>query len=402
MGTAAVIPGQEMVGESQRLFSEMKQARYEELMSSGMVRPFTVINFNWFYLRLAGELQRYSVPSASDERLPKDVQRVSLEWDGRERVGHAVTFREPHLYGRMVNASAQNGEISRAIPERAVAEYLPIAIAYSFLEHYSPIFVTGKDKKATAPPKDARRTFGVLVFEGDLHTISAQMEILRGPEPDKAIIQVPIARVTSVGRVNRRIFETVPFKLKDYLGEMFRGQLNFAKVTIGRAQQKWSETQTVKDISESDRIWYRWAIAHHYADAPKSGEKHWLNELISVENMHDMAGTGEPLRKCQACRVVEPEANTPFCPKCGAPIDTFATFTAGFPVADAWLMALKGEQRTKALAELKRRKKGFGEERGSYKGKGKGRAAAQDETADATDENDGDGDDGTIPGEETE
>lgn len=394
MGTAAVIPGQEMVGESQRIFSERKRARYEELMEGGNVKPFTVINFNWFVLSLEGELARYRIPSPADSRLPEGVQRVSMQWDGHDRVGHALTLREPHLYGRMVNASAQGGDASRAIPERAVAEYLPIAIAYTFLEHYSPIFVTGKDKKATAPPKDARRTFGVLAFEGDLNTIAKQMEILRGPKPDEAMINVPIARVISVGKLNSRVYQVQSYPLKSYLSEMFRGQLNFAKVTIGRAQQKWSETQTVKDISESDRIWLRWAIAHGYAVAPKQGEKHWLNELISVEGMRDAAADGPPLRKCQACRALEPEADTPFCPKCNAPIDTFATFMAGFPVADAWLQTLKGDERKQALAELKRRKAGFGnEERGPYKGKAQTAAAGagQDPTEGAST---------TIPGEE--
>ena len=49
-----------------------------------------------------------------------------------------------------------------------------------------PIFITGADGRAAAPPKDARRVYGVLVFEGDLRT---RMETLEARVLREALIR---------------------------------------------------------------------------------------------------------------------------------------------------------------------------------------------------------------------
>ena len=375
--TAAQKAAMAHVGPSQAEFTEKIKAKYAELMETGQVEPYTVVNFNPPALTLEGELGRYKVPSPLDERLPKNVMRIAFDWDGRERVGHALTIAEPHMYGRMAGAKAKDGNLAQAIPEREAAYYLPSAIAYAFLEHYSPIFVTARDKKTTAPPKDRQRLYGVLAFKGDLHTLDKALKQMRQelalegaghdlsarPVTERAHLQIPVAQLLTVGKTHSRIYRAVPFPLIDYLRKMFSGQLEHAKLVLARAQQKWSETQTVKDISESDRMWYRWAIRLGYAKPPKEGERSWLNELVSVEGMDlgGASGGGQERRKCQACRTLEPEAGTPFCPKCGAPVETGATFWAGFPVADAWLDSwlaqLEGDDHDRALAELARRKK---------------------------------------------
>jgi len=229
--------------------------------------------------------------------------------------------------------------------------------------------VTGQDKTAPAPPKDGRRIFGVMAFKGDLRTLSAQSDLLSeeleaekdgsvytGP---RATIEVPLARLVNVGNQKRRMYSVVQFPLREYLHQMFDGQVRFASVAVSRAQQKFSETETVKDISESDRVWMRWLIKMGYANSPKQGERHWLNEVVDLGvALNSSLENESPKRKCPACKRVEPEFGTPFC-QCGAPMDVFKTYMDGFPVPDSWLETLRGEQRTEMLAEKARRKAGM-------------------------------------------
>lgn len=378
---------QEAIGASQQAFSDAARAKREELLETGQCEPCTVVNFNPVGMHLEGELQRYRIPSPNDERLPKDVLRVQLPFDGKNRMGHCFTIREPHVYGRNINATWHTGGgPGDAIIQREVMYYLPVSVGYNFLEHYSPIFVTEKDGKAAAPPKDARKFYGVLAFRGDIHTLG---KILDESDPDKRVIHVPLAVVRQTGTKQSRTYKFVATSLDAYLERMFTGQLKFADAIISRAQQKWNGTDEDRNnISTTDRIWYRWAIQLGYAEAPKPGEKTWLNELLTLNMGNNGGDPNLGRRKCQSCRTLEPEPNTPFCPKCNAPINTFQTFMAGFPVADAWLMATRGEERELILKELDLRRRGFDEEsepkpaadtkpkpgaRGHYKG-GKGKS----------------------------
>lgn len=355
---------QEALGQSQQMFADNAKAKREELIESGQCRPFTVVNFNPVSMKLEGELQRYSIPSPDDSRLP-DVLRVRLDWDGKERVGHCVTIREPHVYGRNIGAQwHQGGGPGDAIPQRDVMYYLPVAVAYNFLEHFSPIFVTGKDGRVAPPPKDARKFYGVLAFEGDIHTLE---RVIREEDPARRIINVPLATVRQVGKISQRSYKSIATPLDDYLEKMFSGQLRFADAAISRAQQKWNGTdEDRKDISAADRIWYRWAIRLGYAAAPKPGEKTWLNELLTLAPT--TTAVEDARRECQACRQKEPQPNTPFCPNCNAPIDTVATYLAGHPVADSWLHALPDDKWNLIVPEMERRAaRAKGGSRGPYK-----------------------------------
>jgi hypothetical protein len=319
----------------------------------GHFSPFTVINFNPLALRQEGILKRYPVPSPDDDRLPPGVQRVSLNWRGKDRIGHAMTFREPLIYGGMSGAKSA-GAAGEVIPEQEVREMLPVAIAYSFLEHYSPIIATRKDGMVAPPPGSARRMFGVLAFEGDIHVLEPHRL-----EQSKRMIRVPLAKILTIGKTNRRVFETVEFSLDEYLDKMFEGQRRYADIVVSRAQTKYTEGKAREEIGAAERTWYRWAIRMGYAEAPKYPERTWLNELISLTRP-DGEAPGVELRKCPGCRTVEPEPDTPFCAKCNRPMDTFKTFMAGHHVPDGFLMALGGEERELAMAEYRRRQEGFG------------------------------------------
>jgi len=354
MATAVQI-GNAEVGEAQRLFAQQAETAAIELKESGQCPPYTVINFNPVEVGLQGELGRYKVWTADDQRLPKDVLRISIPWENKDRRGHVLTLRDPHKFGKMVGASG-TGNPGEVIPQREPKLFTPQAVAFHFMEHFSPIFTAPKGVQLPSPPKDARKIFGLLVFEGDIHTLE---KVMNEEDPAKRIIRVPIAIMTSVGKSSIRTYRAVEYNLDDYLRQMFAGQRRFADATVARAQQKWSETETIADISDSDRIWFRWLIELGYAARPKAGEKTWLNEYLvnPDQEVKDLT-----LRKCQACKAVEPEHDTPFCPKCAAPINTFTTFMAGFPVSESWLMALKGEERALAIEEMKARKQGFGDE----------------------------------------
>lgn len=347
------------------MFADNAKAKREELVESGQCPAYTIVNFNPVAMYLQGELSRYRIPSPNDERLPKDVLRIRLPWDGKERVGHCLTIREPHIYGKNIGAQwHQGGGPGDAIPQRDVQYYLPVAIAYNFLEHFSPIFVTGDDQKAAAPPKDARKFYGVLAFKGDIHTLT---RLLEEEDPARRVIEVPLAVSRQVGKLTQRSYKSIATSLDGYLEKMFAGQLRFADATIARAQQKWNGTdEDRKDISAADRIWYRWAIELGYAERPKPGEKTWLNELLTMSSGPIAEDTR---RECQACRQKEPKPNTPFCPNCNAPIDTVATFLAGYPVDEAWLHALPDEKYELIHTELEKRKaRRAGGARGPYKG----------------------------------
>lgn len=354
-------PVQEAIGNAQQLFADQARSTREELIETGQCEPYTIVNFNPVGLRLEGELQRYSVPSPHDGRLPKNVLRVRLPYDGRERIGHLLTIRDPHIFGKNVSAVWHpGGGPGDAVVTRQVMYYTPLAIAFNFLEHFSPIFVLGNDGKSAPPPKDARKIYGVLAFRGDIHMLE---KLLLETDPVKRRIHVPLATMRTVGKLSARTYKSVETSLDDYLARMFDGQLRYADAVVSRAQQKHNGTdEDRKDISASDRIWYRWAIDMGYAQPPKPGERTWLNELLTLTPAAVAGDTPAPtLRKCQACRTPEPEPGTPFCPKCNAPINTFDTFMAGYPVSEAWLMALRGEEREIALEEMKLRKQGFNE-----------------------------------------
>ena len=370
MGALAVLPGvgNAEIGEAQRLFAETAEARKQEAIASGQCQPYTIINFNPVPLGLLGVLKRYKVWTPEDGKLPEDVFRVEIEWEGKQRRGHVLTIREPLKDGKMTGATG-TGQPGEVIAQREPKLYMPREAAYSFMEHFSPVFTAKTGTVLPPAPKDARKIYGVLVFEGDIHTFE---NLMAEPDPDKRIIKVPVCHISTVGKTSIKSFRTVDFRLDDYLEQMFKGQRKFADATVARAQQKWSETATISDISDSDRVWYRWMIDLGYARKPATGEKTWLNEyLVTTDTV------ASNLRKCQNCKTVEPEPDTPTCPKCFAPINTFHAFMAGVPVAEAWLQMLQGEEREIVIAALKARKAGFGEEpetpakRGSYKGKGK-------------------------------
>lgn len=347
------------VGTSQRLFAQQVEAKAQEMIETGQCTPFTVINFNPMPVGLQGVLKQYKVWTPDDGKLPKDVLRISVEWEGKERRGHVLTIREPKKDGKMVGATA-GGAPGEVTAQREPKLYMPKEIAYSFMEHFSPVFTARPGTVLPPAPKDARRIFGVLVFEGDIHTLEG---LLNEADPDKRIINVPVCHVHTVGNTSIKAFRTVQFSLDRYLEQMFSGQKKYADGAITRAQQKWNGTdQDRADISDSDRVWYRWAIDLGYAKKPTNNEKTWLNEYLTLTGGDEEPKVDPRLRKCQACKALEPEVDTPFCTKCAAPINTFTTYMAGFPVADAWLMALRGEERDLAMTEYRLRKQGFGDE----------------------------------------
>jgi hypothetical protein len=393
MATAVQVPsgiGNAEIGEAQRLFAEQAEAKCLEAIENRQSTPFTIINFNPVPLGLQGVLKQYKVWTPDDGKLPENVFRVELEYDGKTRRGHVLTIREPKKDGKMIGATG-TGNAGEVIPQREPKLYMPREIAYSFMEHFSPVFTANPGTILPPAPKDARKIFGVLVFEGDIHTFE---NLMAEQDPDKQIINVPVCHISTVGKTSIKSFRTVDFRLDEYLRQMFAGQRKFADATVARAQQKWSETQTIADISDSDRVWYRWMIDLGYAQKPKPGEKTWLNEYL-VLNEEEKPNAN--LRKCQACKAVEPEENTPFCPRCNAPVDIFHTFMIlGKPVAEMWLQSLKGDERETVITEMRLRKQGFGEEpeapkaRGSYKGRGKLDPTQEIPAADSV----------TLPGEE--
>lgn len=366
-------PDIQQIGEAQSLFRDQSAAKEQELAETGQCEPYTIVNFNPCDLPMQGEMKRYRVPSPFDTRLPANVLRIRLEFDGKERVGHLLTLRAAHMYGKMIGATSGNAP-GEAIPQREVQWFTPQVIAYKFLEKYSPIFMAPTGTVLPASPKDARKIHGVLIFKGDINTLQKVLEI---EDPAQQMIEVPVASVRMVGKIAHSSYRNVVYNLQDYIARMFAGQKRFADATIARAQQKWSEEQGIRDISDSDRVWYRWAIEMGYAERPKPGEKTWLSEMITLTdpNLHKAPAN---LRKCPYCRSTEPEVETPFCQKCNAPMDVFKTFMAGHHVADSYLMTLRGDERELALAERKLRREGFEDldaqprARGPYKN---GRAA---------------------------
>jgi hypothetical protein len=350
---------------SQDLFTEKVASLRKR--REGQYQPFTVINFNDDVpLRLEGELNRYCVPSPTDEHLAPEVSRVVMRWDGKDRIGHALVLRWPHYFGRTSDAKPKNQQfMGEATVEREPMYYDPIAIAYSFLEHYSPIFVTQANKQVAAPPRDRRQMYGVMAFEGDLHAIEPGRLAQNG-----GIIRVPLAKVLRVGPNSERIYETAECRIDDYKRQMFEGQKRFAVMVTNEANRYWSRDQEDKDkINEFHRIRYRWLIRYGYATPPAKDKQHWYNETTLTPDA-ELSVDGEEVerRRCQNCNAQEPEPDTPFCPKCNAPVDIFKTFMGdpergirGRVVADAWLQLLEGEERDLMLEELARRREGFSE-----------------------------------------
>lgn len=393
MSTAAT-PFKKRDGASQREFAQKAAAERELLDETGQCKPFSIVNFNPVPLTLSGELSRYRVPSPIDERLPKDVSRITIGYQDKPRVGHVLTPRHAHIFGRMSNATG-TGAPGEVLAQREVRHMLPSGIAYSFLEHYSPIFVTRKDGMATAPPTDARKIYGVMAFEGDVHTLA---KLCDGDEMDEdATINVPVAKVIQGGT---KIYNTIPYRLGDYLKNMFDGQLRYAKAKVMWAQGKANgSAEEMKEIDKGARIWLEFLIAlgrvNPKTDPSCVGRHAWRNEISDSYALAELEG----LRKCPACKAYEPEADTPFCQKCNAPMDVFKTFMAGHVVSEAHLATLKGEQLEIALEEHERRSSIFGRkaQRGPYKSAARGAAMVA-----TTDGSIPEAESTALPGEEDE
>ena len=370
-------------------FTEERNALREQRAAEGLYKTFTIINFNDDVpLTLEGQLNKYKVPSPTDPYLPADVSRIVMSYDGRDRLGHALVIRWPEYYGKMKSAQPSKiGLMSDPQVERDVAFYDPIAIAYAFLEHFSPIFYMAADKRIGTPPTDSKAMGGVMAFEGDLRVIDPGYL-----EHNGGTVKVPILRVLKGGK---KTYDTVTVPIADYKRNVFETQKRFALQAITMANRYWAGAQDQKDkINEFHRIRMRWAIKMGYAQMPAPDKPHWFDEAAVVSSLEGEAEEVESnLRLCQACSAREPKPDTPFCLNCNAPIDTFRTFMGdpeiglrGFPVPEAWLQALQGEEREIVLEELARRREGFegtkgpgepGPKRGPYKGGKKAEQAGE-------------------------
>ena len=156
----------------------------------GPCAPVTLINLNPVELRLFAELQRYTVPAAG-----KGIEVLSLSYKGRTFPSSYVTFRTAHVM--LAHTGTQNDTLAGVDTPAMEARHVPtLGLAHQFYSHY----VEGA--------ADAQYMGGILIFEGDIHTLSKKRL-----EASEGYIWVPKLEITLDG-LGDAVYTVEPMKLQ--------------------------------------------------------------------------------------------------------------------------------------------------------------------------------------------
>ena len=306
---------------SQRAFQEAILAERTTLEQTGMLKPSTIINFNPVVLSQDGLINLRIPPAGFDE-----ISRVEFEFNGQKYLGHCFTQRSPVFYGS-VDGHEMDPQAMMDVPRHVPRYLLPIGVAYSFLEHYS------------GAAKDSPHMGGVLVFEGDRHTLSPTHLDRTG-----GMIKVP--KPINLPK-NRRAYTSEERSLEDVVNELFNMQAIYCNDQIQRAHANWSTNDPLQQrmISEPDRVWARFALEHGMIEQlPEWAHKNILSGKALTEVV-----------RCPLCGKGQTNPSILLCPHDHAPYNTLAAFLAGAPVAKQYLDLLDGVELDQYALELARR-----------------------------------------------
>lgn len=288
----------------------------------GPAAPATVINFNPEKLGLQGELMDQRVPASNDPI----ARKVTFPFNGRSFTGSYVTFTNAKVWPVIIGTENIEGFDTPSIR----ADYLaPVGIAYQFYEHY----VTGA--------MDAIGMGGVLIFEGDIHTLDAQRQERSGGR-----IWVPVVD-TEASTPAHPVYKVEERLLRDVLEKCLVQQRRYAEAVIAEGHRFYNSPapEEQKQRTEYHTLWHNWALERGYKSEPEEWASERLSDSPTNKAVH-----------CPSCKTRQNAPDQHFCSNCNAPFDAFKSYMEGMPVPEVWLTRYEGEQWEKIVAETKRRK----------------------------------------------
>jgi len=333
-GTAAGEMAMKYAGaKSARRRQQIMREKREELKKGtfrrddrweGPCTPATVLNFNPLGLHLYGELQRWSVPAAGAGKT------VAVTHLGRRFVASYMTLTEPHVWP--VTIGTQNDNLAGFDAAVIEARYIPpIGLAHQFYSHY----VSGA--------ADAQFMGGVVIFEGDIHTLDVKRLERNGGQ-----VWVPKAETTLDGS-GRVVYTVERESFQVNLEAALQQQRDYAEKVIAEGHAYATSNSDIIRNQQSNYhvLWHNWALAMKYKTEPEPWASKRLHDSPSIEAVF-----------CPDCHERQSNPEQYFCKNCNSPFDACKAFLAGKTVSADRLASYDADSKEFALilAETKRRR----------------------------------------------
>ncbi len=289
----------------------------------GPCAPCTLVNLNPVELKLFGELQRYTVPAAG-----KGLEVLNLSFKGRTFPSSYITFRTAHVM--LAHTGTQNDMLAGVDTPAMEARHIPpLGLAHQFYSHY----VEGA--------ADAQYMGGILMFEGDIHTLDKKR--LAASE---ARIWVPKQEVTLDG-LGDVVYTVEPMALSDCLAKALTTQRRYGETRISEGHRFATSQSSVErnQLNNDHIVWHNWALNLGYIEKAYSWASEQLRDSPTVQAVY-----------CPDCRTRQDDPEQFFCTACNAPFDPLKAFLAGKTVSADKLAMYEGEEWDAIVAETQRRK----------------------------------------------
>lgn len=288
----------------------------------GPCAPATVINLNPVPLKLQGELQRWTVPEAG-KGLPIDIK-----FRGRKFTGSYMTISTPHMWPS--HTGTHNDKQSGV--DMPAVDYLyipPLGLVHQFYDH----FVEGAS--------DAQGMGGVLIFEGDIHTLDADRM-----ERSEGYVWVPKKEITLDG-FGDVVYIAEKQKFSACVERSVTTQRNYADFQIAEGHNySTSQSEIIRNqLSSYHRTWHNFALGLGYIDKALPWASERLRDTPTTQAIF-----------CPDCRNRQADPEQYFCQNCNAPFDALKAFLAGKTVSPDRLSVYEGAEWDAIVAETKRRK----------------------------------------------
>jgi hypothetical protein len=307
------------VEELQKLTFRRGSDRWE-----GPCAPFTVINLNPVELRLiiGGDSTRWLIPACGKG------EKINIKFKGRTFTGSYMTLKTPYVFPSHTGSHSDKAT-GVEMPAVDYGYIPPAGLAHQFYEH----FVVGAS--------DAQGMGGVLVFEGDIHTLD-EPRMTRS----KGCIWMPKKEITLEG-FGDVVYTVDEIPLKDILGRMLTIQRDYAsaKIREGHGFANHSSDIQRNQLNGDHIAWHNYALAHQYIEKALSWAVEGIKDRPTTEAIY-----------CPDCRTRQADPQQYFCTNCNSPFDALKAFLAGKTVSPDRLAMYEGEEWDAIIEETARRK----------------------------------------------
>ena len=287
----------------------------------GPCTPATVINLNPVPLSLQGELQAWSVP-ACGKGLP-----VTLKFRGRRFVGSYLTIKTPHLFPAHTGTTSdkQSGVDMPSVEYQYVP---PLGLAHQFYSH----FVTGS--------ADAQGMGGILIFEGDIHTLDGKRLKATG-----GTVYRPKKDITLDG-FGDVVYTVEEVDFENELEAAVSAQRVYAEFRVNEGHNfANAQAQAERNQLNGDhRIWHNYALEMGYIEKALPWALERLTDKPNIQAVF-----------CPDCHERQESTEQYFCKNCNSPFDALKAFLAGKVVSPDRLAVYEGDEWDQIAKEHARR-----------------------------------------------